>query len=224
MPEGTVPESTMPEGTMPEGTATAGSLGGAAAKAAPEARGTTRPAEALDPPIPPKRGRGRLPKHPREDVTVISRGESDALTRITDEPDPEVKHDQDAERCAARQEHSEQLRDMDGYVAKFMAFTAVAAGCLFWNGSLREIGFGCGLILGYHCDNTAALGAAGRRGHKRMKLIEQLHDTDIHVAEAEESQIKWADQNMLAMLVMLAATEMAEQMQRACERVRSKTV
>ena len=108
------------------------------------------------------------------------------VAAINDEPDPEVKHEQDAERCAARQEHREQLRYMDGYVAKFMAFTAIAAGCLFWNGSLREIGFGCGRILGCHCDSTAALGAAGRRGHKRMKLIEQLHDTDLYVAEAEE--------------------------------------
>ena len=159
---------------MPEGTA-AGSSGGAAARAAPEARGTTRPAEAIDPPIPPKRGRGRPPKYLREDVAGI-----------IDEPDPEVKHDQDAERCAARQEHCEQLRDMDGYVAKFMALTVVVVGCLFWNGLLREIGFGGGRIPWCHGDSIAAVGAAGRIGHKRMKLMEQLRDTDVYVAEAEE--------------------------------------
>ena len=102
---------------MPAGTA-AGSAGGAAVEAAPAARGTTRPAEAADPPIPPKRWRGRPPKYPRGDVAAISRGEINELTRITDEPDPEVERDQDAERFEARQKHIGQLRDMDVFVAE----------------------------------------------------------------------------------------------------------
>ena len=50
-----------------------------------------------------------------------------------------------------------------------MALTAAAAECLFWDGLLREIGFGGERLPLCYCDSTAALGAAGRRGHKRMK-------------------------------------------------------
>ena len=66
----------------------------------------------------------------------------------------------------------QQSTSLSSAEAELMALTAVAAECLFWDGLLREIGFGCTRIPWCHCDSTAALGAAGRRGHKRMKHIE----------------------------------------------------
>ena len=109
----------------------------------------------------------------------------------------------------------EQLRDMDGYEAELMALTAVAAECFFWDGLLREMGFGCGRIPWCHCDSTAALGAAGRRGHKRMKHIElrklvaqewqkegRIAFLKIDTSENEADLLtKWVDQRTLLYLL-----------------------
>ena len=65
-------------------------------------------------PIPSKRKKGRPPKCPLKDMKRIT----DEQDPETDEPDPEITRDLDAERFTARRKHIEQPRDMDVYVAE----------------------------------------------------------------------------------------------------------
>ena len=56
----------------------------------------------------------------------------------------------------------QQTTSLSSAEAELMALTAAAAECLFWDGLLREIGFGGERLPWCYCDSIAALGAAGR--------------------------------------------------------------
>ena len=56
--------------------------------------------------------------------------------------------------------------------SELMAMTSVAAECMYWQGVLEEIGHGPSKTPWCLTDSSAALGAAGRSGPKRMKHIE----------------------------------------------------
>ena len=56
--------------------------------------------------------------------------------------------------------------------SELMAMTSVAAECMYWHGVLQEIGRGPWRTPWCFTDSSAALGAVGRSGPKRMKHIE----------------------------------------------------
>ena len=56
--------------------------------------------------------------------------------------------------------------------SELMAMTSVAAECMYWQGVLEEIGHAPLKTPWCFTDSSAALGAAGRSGPKRMKHIE----------------------------------------------------
>ena len=53
-----------------------------------------------------------------------------------------------------------------------MAMTSVAAEAMYWQGLLEELGHGPTLTPWVFTDSSAALGAVGRSGPKKMKHIE----------------------------------------------------
>ena len=56
--------------------------------------------------------------------------------------------------------------------SELMALTSVSAECLFWDGVLHELGMPSIRAPWIWCDSSAALAAAGRRGHRKLKHIE----------------------------------------------------